>query len=110
MYGQIATGALGKLEKDEPVNLIIKTKDSVNSFYSVIPGKSGILKQTGLIFYDSASVYFTFNKSKILNKQMAFSKSNFTFNQPLAIDNFDNYLLADTTGTTPNQNASLFNY
>ncbi|MBL0202041.1 MAG: hypothetical protein IPP81_18360 [Chitinophagaceae bacterium] len=110
VYGQIAKEAMGKLEKDEPVNLIVKTIDSVNSFYSVMPEKSGVLKQSGLIFYDSARVYFTFNKSKPLNKQMAFSKSNFTLNQPLSINNFNNYLLADTSGTNLNQNASLFNY
>ncbi|MBK8520240.1 MAG: hypothetical protein IPL54_04940 [Chitinophagaceae bacterium] len=110
VYGQVAKEALDKLEKDEPVNLIVKNIDSVNSFYSVIPERSGALKLGGLIFYDSARIYFTFNKSKLLNKQMAFSTSNFTLNQPLFINNFDSYLLADTAGTNLSQNSSLFNY
>ncbi len=110
VYGQVAKEAMDKLEKDEPVNLIVKTIDSVNNFYSAMPQKSGVIKQSGLIFYDSARVYFTFNKSKLLNKQMTFSKSNSTLNQPLTINNFNNYLLADTTGTNLNQNTSLFNY
>jgi len=110
VYGQVDKETMGKLEKDEPVNLIVKNIDSVNSFFSVIPEKSGIIKQSGLVFYDSARIYFTFNKSKLLNKQMAFSRSNFTLNQPIAINNFNNYLLPDTAGTMFNQNTSLFNY
>jgi hypothetical protein len=110
VYGQVDKETMGKLEKDEPVNLIVKNIDSVNSFFSVIPEKSGIIKQSGLVFYDSAQVYFTFNKSKLLNKQMAFSRSNFTLSQPTAINNFNNYLLPDTAGIMFNQNASLFNY
>jgi len=110
VYGQIGKEARGKMEKDEPVNLIVKTIDSVNSFYSVIPQSSGVIKQTGLVFYDTAKVYFTFNKSKLLNKQMAFSNSNFTLNQPGAINNYNNYLLPDTAGTVMNRQALLFNY
>jgi hypothetical protein len=111
VYGQIGNEAMGKMEKDEQVNLIVKTKDSSNTFYTILPDKSGLIKQKGLVFYDSARLYFTFNKSKILNKQMAFSKSNFTLTQPVAINNFKNYLQPDDTAATVyTSNTSLFNY
>lgn len=110
VYGQVGKEALSKLEKDEPVNLIIKTVDSTNTFYSILPDISGYLKRTGLIFYDSAKVYFTFNKSKLLNKQMAFSNSNFLHAQPATISNFKNYLIPDTAGTFYQQNTSIFKY
>ncbi|MEO6252528.1 MAG: hypothetical protein ABIO79_04450 [Ferruginibacter sp.] len=110
VYGQIGKAALDKMEKNEPVNLIVKTRDSINSFYSVLSGASGIIKQDGLVFYDSARIYYTFNKSKLLNKQLTFSKYNFTLNQPPAINNYKNYLLPDTVGTISYQQTSLFNY
>ena len=110
VYGQIGTEAVGKMEKEEHVNLILKTVDSTNNFYSIRPDKSGYLTQKGLVFYDSARLYFTFNKSKLLNKQMAFSNSNFTVSQPMAINDYKNYFLRDTAGAVYNQNASLFNY
>ena len=110
VYGQVGKEALNKMEKDEPVNLIVKTADSTNTFYSVVPDKAGFIKQNGLVFFDSARIYFTFNKSKLLNKQLAFSKSNFTLTQPFTINNYTNYLLPDTAGTVYNQNISLFNY
>jgi hypothetical protein len=110
VYGQIGEEAMKKMGKGEPVNLLVKTKDSISTFYSVLPAASGIIKQSGLVFYDSARVYYTFNKSKLLNKQMGFSKHNFTLNQPLAITNYKDHLLPDTSGTAYNPKASLFNY
>ena len=110
VYGQIGKEAMDKMEKGEQVNLIIKTIDSTNSFYSVLPDKSGYLKQNRLVFYDSARIYFTFNKSKLLNKQMSFSRSNFTLNQPLFISNYKNFILPDTAGTVYNEKSTLFKY
>jgi len=110
VYGQVSKEALNKMEEDEQVNLIVKTVDSTNTFYSILPDKTGYLKQNGLVFFDSASIYFTINKSKLLNKQVAFSKSNFTLQQPLTINNYTHYLLPDTAGTLHGQNVSLFNY
>jgi hypothetical protein len=110
VYGQIGEEAREKMEKNEQVNLIVKTKDSINTFYSVLPAGQGIIKQNGLVFYDSARVYFTFNRSKLLNKQMAFSTYNFTLNQPVAISNYKNYLLPDTAGIVFSGNTSLFQY
>lgn len=112
VYGQVAKDAMAKLEKEETVNLIVKTIDSTSNFYSVLPDKSGTIQQNNLVFYDSARVYFTFNKSKLLNKYMAFSRSNFTLNQPVGINNYAQYLLPDTNGTMQQQqqNTALFNY
>jgi hypothetical protein len=110
VYGQIGNEALNNMKKNERVNLVVKTVDSTNNFYSVLPDKTGFIKQAGLIFYDSARLYFTFNESKLLNKQMAFSNSNFLLNQALAITGYKNYLWPDTAGTAVNQNTSLFKY
>lgn len=110
VYGQIGKEALEKMERDEQVNLILKTADSTNSFYSVTPDKAGYLKQNGLVFFDSARIYFTFNKSKLLNRQMAFSRSNFSLQQPLTINNYISYLMPDTAGIQYNPNTSFFNY
>lgn len=110
IYGQIGDDAMRKMEKDEQVTLIVKTVDSTNNFYTVKPEQNGFIRQNGLVFYDSAKVYFTFNKTKLLNKRMAFSKSNFTLQQPVAIDNYKNYLLSGTVPQLLTQNTSLFNY
>ncbi|MBK7121352.1 MAG: hypothetical protein IPH68_00285 [Chitinophagaceae bacterium] len=110
VYGQVGTEALGKMENDESINLIVKTIDSINTYYSVIPGKTGFIRQNGLVFYDSARLYFTFNKSKLLNKQIAFSRSNFTLAQPVSINNYKNFLAPDTAGTVYDPKTSLFTY
>jgi len=99
VYGQVAPETLNKLLKNEMVNLILKTKDSVNHFYTVMPDKGGYIRQRGLVFYDTARLYYTFNKSKLFNKEMAFSNSNFTFVQPVYLSNYKNHLLQDTAGT-----------
>ncbi len=110
VYGQIGEEAMRKMEEDEKVTLIVKTVDSTNNFYTLIPEKNGFIRQKGLVFYDSASVYFTFNKNKLLNRQMAFSNSNFTLQQPAAINNYKNYLVFDTAGIVYNPATSLFKY
>ncbi len=110
VYGQVGKDALNKLEKDERINLIVKTIDSITSFYSIQPDRAGVIKQSRLIFYDSARLYFTLNKSKFLNKQMAFSKSNFTLTQPQILSNYKNYFLPDTSGISSARNTSLFAY
>ncbi len=109
-YGQISKDVMAKITKEENINLIVKTKDSTNNFYSLWPDSTGFLKQAGLIFYDTAKVLFSFNKNKNWNTQMAFSSSNFTLSQPYTISGYNRFLLRDTTGTTLNQAASLFNY
>ena len=49
VYGQIAKTVMDKAEKDELVNLIVKTADSSNYFYYIRPENTGILRQTGLV-------------------------------------------------------------
>ena len=110
VYGNIGKGAMEKIGKDETVTLIIKTADSANYFYSIKPGKNGILKHTGLIFYDTANVYYTFNKNKNLNSQIVFGSSNFTHTQPTAINNYNLYFLTKYENNVFNKNAALFKY
>lgn len=110
IYGQVSKEAMEKIEKDEQVNLIIKTIDSTNNFYTVHPDKNGLLKQTGLVFYDSAKIYFSFNKTRNYNNQIVFSKFNFTYPASYSINNYSNFLLPDTAGTSFKPNLSLFQY
>ncbi len=110
VYGQIGKETMNKMEKEERVNLIIKTADSTSNFYSMLPDKAGLLRQTGLVFYDTAKVYFSFNKNKTNNNQIAFGKFNFTYPVSNAINNYKDYLLPDTAGVVSNPNTSLFEY
>ncbi|MEP7236940.1 MAG: hypothetical protein ABI685_03710 [Ferruginibacter sp.] len=110
IYGQIGKEVMDKMPKDERVNLIIKTADSTNNFYSMRPDKAGFLKQTGLVFYDTARIYFSFNKNKTNNNQIAFSKYNFTYPALYAINNYKDMLQPDTSGMGFNPNTALFQY
>lgn len=110
VYGQVGKEVMSKLDKTESVNLMIKTADSTNNFYAVVPDKAGLLKQTGLVFYDSARVYYSFNKNKDNNSQIAFSKYNFTNPVFNAINNYNEFLSPDTTGLVFKSNTALFQY
>ena len=110
VYGQISKTVMDKNEKDELVNLIVKTADSSNYFYAIRQDNSGILRQTGLVFYDTARIYFSFNKNKTSNNQIAFSQYNFTHPILNSINNYKDYLLKDTAGIDFNTNTSLFQY
>ncbi len=110
VYGQIGAEALSKMEKDERVNLIVKTADSISTFYSLLPDKAGLLKQTALVFYDTARLYFSFNKNKINNSQIAFGKFNFTYPMLTQLNNYQNYFLPDTAGSVLKPGVSLFQY
>jgi len=110
-HGQITKEIMEKMPKEENVTLIVKTKDSTNNFYSILPDNNGLLKQEGLIFYDTAKVLFSFNKNKIWNTQMAFSTSNYTYKQPQTVNNYRDYFIRDTAGYMKfNPTSSLFNY
>jgi hypothetical protein len=111
VYGQVNKTVLTKLDTAELVNLIVKTKDSTQNFYFAKPDASGMIKQTGLVFYDTAKVLYSFNKSKTLNTQLAFGRSNFTHTQPVMINNFSPYFIPDTAGYVRfDPTASLFKY
>lgn len=110
VYGQVSKDLMQKIEKEERVNLIVKTTDSTTTFYSLQPDKAGLLKQTGLVFYDTARVYFSFNKNKADNRQVAFGKYNFTSPITNDLNNYQNYFSPDTTGMGLKPNVSLFQY
>ncbi|HAO47092.1 MAG TPA: hypothetical protein DCQ97_09210, partial [Chitinophagaceae bacterium] len=110
VYGQIGKEMLEKMDPNEQVNLIVKTIDSTNTFYSLKPDKAGLLKQTNLVFYDSARVYFSFNKNKENNKQIAFSKFNFTYPAMYSIQNAGSLLAPDTAGTLLTAAQAVFKY
>ncbi len=110
VYGQVSPSEMQNLNKEEMVNLIIIGKDSSKNYFTIKPDLSGLVKQTGLIFYDTAKIYYSFNKNKKLNDQMAFSKYNYTLSQPLTIGNYQKYQLPDTTGTGSILSNSLFKY
>jgi hypothetical protein len=110
IYGKIGKQTQQKLDAAELVNLIVKSKDSTQNFYFVKPDADGVIKQTGLVFYDSAKVQYSFNKNKLLNPEMVFSNANNTYPQPVAINNPWSYLIADTIGIKLNQSAALVSY
>ena len=110
VYGQMSKEILPKLDSNEFVNLIVKTKDSSNYFYFVRPNATGLIKQEGLIFYDTARVFYSFNKNKLLNPQMAFSASNYTYPQPTRLTGYSNYNIPDTAGIPFNPAASTYAY
>ncbi|MEO7263494.1 MAG: hypothetical protein ABIW38_01215 [Ferruginibacter sp.] len=109
-YGQIGKAILEKLDKDEQVNLIIKAKDSTRNFYFLSPGKDGLVKKGGLIFYDTANVLYSLNKNKLFNSQLVFSPANLTYTQPGVINNSGNFFIQATTSIKYNQAAALFSY
>lgn len=108
VYGQVSPTELQNLSKEEMVNLIIVSKDSAKSYFSLRPDASGLVLQKGLIFYDTARVYYSFNKNKKVNDQMAFSKYNFSLSQSNTIGNTQDYMLPDTVGIGSIAMTSLF--
>lgn len=110
IYGQIGEETMKKIKKNESVNLLVKSKDSTSNFYLVQPDITGLLKARGLVFYDTAKIYYSFNTDKQYNKQMAFSTANYTLQQPRFISNYNDLLIKDTAGTVFNTTATLYKY
>ncbi len=108
LYGQISNDALYKIKKEETVNLIVKTKDSTTHYYFAKPDEKGFLKTGGLIFYDTAKIYFSFNTEKLFNKQLAFSNSNLTLAQGAAINNYHDYFYKEYNGVNANPALTSF--
>ena len=107
---QVGKSTLSKIIKDEKVNVFVRKKDSTSNFYSVRPDGDGIIYQPGLIFYDSAKVMFSFNKSKKFNNEIGFSKSNFTVSPLPLINNYSNYMATDINSFNAGQAAALLKY
>ena len=110
VYGQMNKELLSKMDTDELLNLIIKTKDSTQNFYQLKPDADGYIKKEGLVFYDTARVFYSFKKNKLWNPQVAFSASNYTYQQPGNMYNSKSFLKPGTEGTAFNQQVSLFTY
>ena len=110
LYGQVSKYARDNFENDLQVNLIVKTKQGQNYFYQVKPDIAGLIKESGMVFYDTARLFYSINQAKEINNQVIFSTSNLTFNQSQSIKNYRDYFLPDTTGFQFNQSVSLFDY
>lgn len=110
LYGQVSEEVSKRINKDEKVNLWIRTKDSTSNFYSVKPDVNRFLKLTGLVFYDTARIYYSFNNNKQFNTQMAFSSANYSLVQPLSINDYADHLAKDTSGTNLPPVVSLYKY
>jgi len=110
VYGQMSNDALNKVKKGEQVNLIVKAKDSATNYYSIRPDAKGLLKTTGLIFYDTAKIYYSFNTEKFYNKQLTFSTDNFTLQQPKAINDYGAFLLKSTEVTQYDTTKTSYRY
>lgn len=110
LYGQVSEAVVKKIAKDEMVNLLVRTKDSTSNFYLIRPDEKGLLKMAGLIFYDTAKIYYSFNTNKQYNKQMAFSTFNNSLIQPLELHNYFDHLSKDTAGTSLSPVAAFYKY
>jgi hypothetical protein len=78
LYGRTTPEVLPKLDKDEPVTLMMRGKDSSVRFYSALPDKEGYFTSPGMVFYDTAKVFYSFNKHKSYNNQIRLSPGNNT--------------------------------
>ena len=98
-----------KLDKEQ-VNLIVKTKDSVNHLYSVFADDKGMLKASGLIFFDTAKVFFSFNKSKANTAAISLSKENNTLRMGSGINNYQDFIIADAMNPIAGNKSGIFKY
>ena len=66
----------GKLGKDNQMNLIFQYKDSTKQFLFVDVGKGGKFSLPGLVFYDTAKVYYQLNGKKGQTGGLSLSMDN----------------------------------
>jgi len=110
IHGRLNKNSGGNFDKEQ-VNLIVRTKDSAKMMYSVFPDANGLIKATGLLFYDTATVYFSLNnKNKRNNTSLAFSTQNNTLKMYPRINNYGQYLWKDEAAVAVPPNTSLFQY
>jgi len=110
IYGQLNKNGVKSGDKEQ-VNLIVRTKDSAKTMYSVFPDANGLIKATGLLFYDTAKIYFSFNnKNKSNNTGLAFSTQNNTLRMQPRISNYGEYLVKGEAVAAALPNVSLFEY
>jgi hypothetical protein len=63
IYGKASDGSQ-KGKAAEIINLIVQSKDSTKQWYMPITDKEGLFTQSGLIFYDTATIFYKVNNSK----------------------------------------------
>lgn len=63
IYGK-ATGDKQQPKADEMISLIVQTADSAKQWYMPVTGKDGLFTQSGVLFYDTATVFYKLNNSK----------------------------------------------
>lgn len=78
IYGKVDPSVLSKMPEGETVNMMVKHKDSSMRVYTVKPEQGDNLVARGLVFYDTARVFYSFNKEKSNNAKMIFSPNNNT--------------------------------
>lgn len=66
----------GKLGKDNQMNLIFQYKDSTKQFMFADVGKGGNFSLPGLVFYDTAKVYYQLNGKNRQNGSLSLSMNN----------------------------------
>jgi hypothetical protein len=68
LKGKVIGAPAAQLQSGAQLNVILQTKDSARQFLSAPVSKTGEFVIDGLIFYDTISVYYTFNANKKLNR------------------------------------------
>ncbi len=110
LQGQIGKSILKQLDKDEQVKVVIKTKDSTQNFYMFSPDNTGLLKNEGLVFYDTASVFYSFKKNKAASQQITFGSANYTYAVPKQLTIAEWYNTALQNGTIAAADAAIYKY
>ncbi len=64
VYGKISGGNRQGAKAGETITMILQTADSAKQWYMPISAQDGTFKQSGLIFYDTATVYYKPGNSK----------------------------------------------
>ena len=75
LQGHLTGAATGQLPDNTQLNLILQTKDSSRQFLTLPVNKSGHFAADGLIFFDTAKLYYQFNKNARLDRK---AKVDFT--------------------------------
>jgi hypothetical protein len=68
LKGKVIGAPTSQLQSGAQLNVILQTKDSARQFISAPVSKTGEFVIDGLVFYDTVSVYYTFNANKKLNR------------------------------------------
>jgi hypothetical protein len=110
VYAQVNSAVLDRLAKDEQVTLMIKSQDSTTDMHFLQPDSKGMMKKEGLIFYDTAKVYVSFNKNKSLNRQMGIAGYNYTMPQPSFIRPVNSPGRSDTVNTAVADALAMYKY